>query len=80
MPRPKTTGDEGTKKQIRDLLRSNKKMYLSQIARALDRDPSTIFTYINSETGFMKDEVEMIESVVGERGKNLVTYYRLVSR
>ena len=79
MPRPKTTGDEGTKKQIRDLLRSNKKMYLSQIARALDRNPSTIFSYINQKTGFMKEDVEMIESV-GEGEQKLVTYYRLVSR
>lgn len=73
MPRIKGSGDEEIKNLIRQVLRANKKMYLSQIARAINKSPATVYFYLKT---FMKDEVEMVESV-GKGGAKLVTYYRL---
>lgn len=73
MPRTKGEGNPELKKKIREVLSGGKRMYLSELARAIDKSNSTVYLYL---TTFMKDDVEMVSTVGGEKG-NLVTYYRL---
>ena len=75
MGRPRTNGDERKKEKIRRVLAKHPR-YLCEIARMCDMAPSTVFNYVNTEDGFMKDEVLMDESFGTVKNK-VVTRYKL---
>jgi hypothetical protein len=74
--RPKTSGDELKKERIRQALSDGKEKYLQEISRISKIAPSTIYSYINSTNGFMRDEV-FVTNTAGTAKNKIVIYYRL---